>query len=489
MTEKELKKLFEQKMEGLDFEFKEANWQAFEQMTDPQEPMSEQAFKKLFRDKLGAASFPFNPANWEEMEEQLGPEHGMSDQDLEKLFTKKIAESDFAYNPENWSRMEAILDQRAVRPLAFFWRSAAAIFAAAGISALLLWQNGGQANIPLEPEFLASPKVETLDVQSPKVQEIETTTNTITEELVASQEELPAAGSISTPKESFIRSNKASLSGVRPITNVAEVELSSSPLNAEKSPVPAEAKPWSNESKWHPIEPGLPNLQLGDWPNLSIINALLADNNSPKEVYVPKSYSKWSLVAGTGFSQAMNGSMGNPGWQAGFEYEYGWNDRHSLQTGLIYAQSGDIGVETIHDSTFFGLGRTEVQTHRHYKSLKTLQIPLSYQYQVLPKHRFGLGVQADILLSVMMDQTRTTTVFKQDPKVEHQHFDQSMNSFAPLNLSASLSYQYQYTPRLSIGFNYVLALNDITQDHVQDFEADHRPSQANLQLRYRLFEK
>ena len=65
MTEKDLKKLFEEKLEGQNFEFNEANWEAFEQMSDPGEPMSEQEFKKLFRDKLAQASFPFNPANWD----------------------------------------------------------------------------------------------------------------------------------------------------------------------------------------------------------------------------------------------------------------------------------------------------------------------------------------------------------------------------------------------------------------------------------------
>ena len=66
-----------------------------------------------------------------------------------KLFDKKINQSQFAYNPDNWARMEAILDQKGRKPLAFYWRSAAAILAAAGISSLLLFQN--QANQLHEP--------------------------------------------------------------------------------------------------------------------------------------------------------------------------------------------------------------------------------------------------------------------------------------------------------------------------------------------------
>ena len=56
-----------------------------------------------------------------------------------------------------------------------------------------------------------------------------------------------------------------------------------------------------------------------------------------------------------------------------------------------------------------------------------------------------------------------------------------------MNFSASLSYEFQYSERLSFALSYALPLNDITQDQAQNFAADHRPGQANLQLRYLLF--
>ena len=208
-----------------------------------------------------------------------------------------------------------------------------------------------------------------------------------------------------------------------------------------------------------------------------------------KDPYVPQAYSKLYLLAGPAFSAPMNGKMGSPGWQLGLEYEYGWNEKSALSTGVIYNRSGDIGLETVHDSTFFGLGRTDIQTYRHYKSLSSIRIPLNYRYNFAPKQSFGFGLNTDILLSVRMDQTKTTQVFKQDPRVEEQAFNQMMESFEPVNFSAHFSYQYQYSPRLSFAFTYALALNDISRDQAQNFEADHRPGQANLQLRYRLFEE
>lgn len=490
MTEKELKKLFEQKMEGMDFEFNESNWASFEQMTDPQEPLSEQAFKKLFRDKLAQASFPFNPENWEALEMDLGPENGLSETELQALFDKKISESEFAFNPENWTRMEAILDQRARKPLAFFWRSAAAIFIAAGLSALSLWQTGGleAKQLPLENSIsLESPKqiIPTLESTEPAnlVTPEQSATNeplsnsnpnpVASQEIQSSENTNPASAAApiyaSVESETYIQDNRALISGARPIGRSKKVEqvLSLPASDIEK-----------------------PSLEL---PEYSIANVGFADLSAAaapiEEPYIPQRYSKIIAMAGPSLSQAMNGTIGSPGYQAGIEYEYGLNKRAAFRTGLVYAKSGDIGIETKHDSTFFGLGRTEVETYRHYKSLKTLQIPVNFQYQVLPQHRFGVGLQTDILLSVVMDQTKTTTVFKQDPKIEESHFDQAMNSFEPIFVSAQFSYEYQYSDRLSLSLSYSLPLNDITNDEVQYFDADHRPGQANLQLRYLLFQK
>jgi hypothetical protein len=480
MTEKELKKLFEEKLEGLDFEFNEANWEAFEQMSDPQEPLSEQEYKKLFRDKLAAASFPFNPDNWEALESELGPEHGMTDQELSDLFRKKMDASQFSYNPDNWTRMEAILDQRARKPLAFFWRSAAAIFIAAGLSLLFLWQNESPLSPAYEEVIASQPEPSNEPASINKVQpsgEAETTSNIAEPSASTPESALPetsiANHTASSPANSspntYVQNGRALISGARPLSSSPEVAMLQTPQKTD----------------WTPLETLPPQNTLV----AMVEEASFVPYTPIEDLYVPKRYSTIYAVGGTGISQSMNGRMGNPGWQLGLEYEYGWSDKASLRTGLVYAQSGDIGLETLHDSTFFGLGRTEVQTHRHYKSLKTLQIPIAYQYQLASKHRIGLGLQANILLSVVMDQTKTTTVFKQDPKVEHRHFDQQMNSFNPVNLAANLSYEYQYSERLSLRFSYIMALNDITNDQAQNFEADHRPSQANLQLRYRLFEK
>lgn len=511
MTEKDLKKLFEEKLEGMDFEFnpdnwdafeqmadpnqplseqefsqlfkgKEAaasfafnpsNWEAFEQMNSPQEPLSEQEFKKLFREKMAQANFPFNPANWEAMEEELGPENGMSGAEFQTLFQNKAAESRFAFNPENWARMEAILDQRAVRPLAYFWRSAAAILLMAAVASTMLWQN--QTTLPTEGGLVQEPSAP--EAISP---ETKSSAPTQLQELPAS----PLSTEALVAEENPVASSPVQVAQVPPSTPVS-AGLSEAAGLPESNPAQTLAYQIADLGTLPFVDQvvGLPNLDQ------AYVNAPQLELPSfEKEPYIPLGYSRIYAVAGPAISAPMNGKMGTPGWQAGLEYEYGWSKSSAISTGLIYNRSGDIGLETMHDSTFFGLGRTDVQTHRHYKNLSSLRIPLNYRYTIA-NHGFGVGFNTDVLLNVNMDETKTTTVFKQDPVVETTSYSQPMETFSPVNFSASFTYYYQYSERLSLALSYAFALNDLTNDNAQNFEAEHRPGQANLQLRYRLFEE
>lgn len=472
LSEQEFKNLFEDKLSEVSFEFNEKNWEAFEQMTDPQEPLSEQEYKKLFRDKLAKATFPFNPDNWEAMEDELGPEKGMSGQEMQSLFQKKTSESNFAFNPENWSRMEAILDQRSRKPFAFFWRSAAAILVSAGLAIAMLWQQDLTSGKLVLPE------------------------NEISEELISP--EANDQGPLNPSMKSSEQGSSQSPDAIA--TNVAAMSEQSAPLNTggqnqtsnNQDLLASESAEALNYKALNIPPRGIDDAALFFGPSSNGLRPLFFESEDAGPAqdlahYVPQTYTHLNMLAGPALSTALNGKMGTPGWQIGLELEYGWNDKASLSLGLIYNRSGDIGLETLQDSTFFGLGRTEVQTHRHYKNLSSLRLPLNYRYKLNSKHSFGVGLNTDLLLRVTMDQTKTTQVFKQDPQVEHSAFNQKMDSFESLNFSAAFSYRFQFSERLSVALSYALPLNDISRDNIQGFEANHRPAQTNLQLRYRLF--
>jgi hypothetical protein len=172
----------------------------------------------------------------------------------------------------------------------------------------------------------------------------------------------------------------------------------------------------------------------------------------------------------------------------GLEYEYGFNDRLSLSAGLSYNYGGDMGIETLSDSTFFGLARTDVETHSHYKNRASLRMPICLNVKISPKHSISVGAYADALISVSMDQQKTTTIFKQDPKVEHSSGSAPKNSFTSYSGGANIAYTYQYSDRFSIGLSQQYGLVDLTNDQHQNFQKHHQTNQTNLVLKFSIWE-
>lgn len=458
-----------------DIPFNEANWEAFTQMNDPSQPLSEQEFRKLYKDKLNAASFQFNPSAWEEMEAQLGPEGGMSDEEMRQLFEKKVNESAFAFNSENWSRMEHLLDEQARRPLAYYWRSVAAILLLALSTSLLWWPS-----LSVQKNDVSSPT--NMDGIQPQASEIN------------SNSELPQEpGSVppTTPLERSIPINGdvASGGGEVPPSSVA----AQTSMYQQGPSLTDQLKQLNTNAVAHVSSSYLPLVALASIqaPKFEV-RAFLEDlpkkaftNQKPE--YVPVTYSSLYAVGGPNLSPGFNGQMGSA-FSAGLVYEYGLNEFSSFELGVVYNQAA-VGIETLSDSTFFGLSSTNINTHRHYKNVASLRIPVSYRLKLDGRHSFNLGLYADAMLQVKMDEKVTTTIFKQEPRIESRAYNQPMNSFESFNFGANFGYSYQYSDRLSLGLSYNLGLSDITKDHASGFESDHRPEQLSIDLRYRLFKR
>ena len=487
MTEKELHKLFADKLKGHSFPFNEKAWQSMEQMLDPQEPLSEIEYTKLFNDKLAATTFPFNPANWDEMELKLNEEQGaMSQEELKNLFENKLQSQSFAFNPANWERMEAILDSNAKKPLLYFWRSVAAILIFAASALGFYYNQQHPLSSPAVFESVAarpaknspSPSLIQPPAANPSQQSADSN--------IPQEGKLPASAvpfNIIIPPA--VAASTLAASGQKPVGAISTLLNSLAPLasNENQAPLLLADNSKGEYRNWKAFTPKSSALSIIAYQEFAY-QALNSD--APKQIYVPVNYSKISLQGGPSVNPAYNGSTGT-GFFAGLEYEYGFNDRISLSAGLIYNYGGDMGIESISDSTFFGLARTDVETHSHYKNMSSLRMPISFNIKVYPKHSISVGAYADALIAVTMDEQKTTTIFKQDPKVENSSGLAPENSFANYSGGAHFAYTYQYSERLSIGLSQQYGFNDLTNDKHQNFGKHHQTSQTNLVLKYSIW--
>ena len=487
MTEKELHKLFADKLKGDSFPFNEKAWDSMEQMLDPQEPLSEMEYSKLFKDKLSAASFAYNPANWDEMELKLNEAQGaMSQEEMQKLFQTKFASQNFAYNPANWQRMEAILDGSAKRPLLYFWRSVAAIFL---FAASVLGFQYFQPTVSTSPDIesiSASPEENLPAIPKPQANN---PVNKSSDSGLSATEKAPAIANttaIITPAAAPPNSTSIAPSHLAAQASPQLSPNSALPFKgeAQQDPILLAKNSGLDRRNWRDLTIDLANSRLADLPTK---NPLALAATRVKAAYVPKSYSKISLQGGPSVNPAYNGTTGT-GFFAGLEYEYGFNDRISLSAGLVYNYSGDMGIESISDSTFFGLARTDVETHSHYKNMSAIRLPISFNVKINPKHSFSLGAYADAIIAVTMDEEKTTTIFKQDPKVEKMSGVAPESSFANYSAGAQVAYTYQYSKRFSVGLSQQYGFVDLTNDNQQNFSKHHQTSQTNLVLKYSIWQ-
>jgi hypothetical protein len=486
MTEKELHKLFAEKLEGHSVPFNEESWKSMEQMLDPQEPLSEIEYRKLFNDKLAAASFPFNPDNWGEMELKLNEEQGaMSKEELSSLFNKKFGAQNFGYNPSNWQRMEAILDAKAKKPLLYFWRSAAAILlfaiGALGFHFTELYQTNTfspQETISSSPQ-LAEPS--TLGTPKAIVPE-DPQSSALGDEIIAAQGTPVSTAPPIVPPVSAATFNSspkaqpnASLLGA-PIA-LAKASFSAA-LKLENSNLTT--RPW--------ITLGFEN------PTFTLLDSPLADEAIIEIItkkptnFTPVAYTKLSVTGGPSINPGYNGSLGS-GFSAGLDLELGLSNRSSLSAGLLFNYGGDMGIESLSDSTFFGLARTDVETYSHYKNISAIRIPLSFNFHLSPKHSISAGAYADAIVAVRMEEQKTTTIFKQDPKVENTSGLAPKNSFASFSGGTQFAYTYHYSEQLTIGISYQYGLGDLSNDEHQNLSKHHQTSQTNLVLKYSIWER
>jgi hypothetical protein len=486
MTEKELHKLFENKLKGHSVPFNEDAWQSMEQMLDPKEPLSEIEYRKLFSNKLAAASFPFNPDNWNEMEVKLNEEQGaMSKEELSALFNKKFGAQTVGFNSANWQKMEAILDANAKKPLLYFWRSAAAIllFALGSLgfhfSELPRTNNLNSGETisasPLLVEPAIAPSLESQTIARPAPSGLRD--ETIAVEGTPASTSPPMVPPVNSVAGNFNPQNQPSASQLAAPFTLVE---SSFPLALILKNNNLTVKPWRTVGFENP---GLTVLD----PSLVDESTLVASTKKPVP-YIPVAYTKLSVVGGPSINPGYNGRLGS-GFSAGLDYEYGFNEKSSISVGLLFNYGGDMGIESLSDSTFFGLTRTEVQTHSHYKNISALRLPLSFNFKVSPKHSFSVGAYADAIVAVRFEEQKTTTIFKQDPTVENKSGLAPKNSFTSFSGGAQLGYSYQYTEGLSIGISYQHGLGDLSNDAHQNLSKHHQTSQTNLVLKYSIWER
>lgn len=426
----------------------------------------------------------------------------MTDKELDKLFESKLQEREFEMNPENWAAMEAILNAKAKRGGAFYWRSVAAVFAFGILAALSLLivdpDTPAEQNVAQEEQQFRNPQAPLEDPNSSKTEEkpaIKNEQNLYTpkESLISdapaqtgrSREVTPPGSSQSTPppaEGSTPASDYAGTSG-KALATVPSDEESAGTPSVTANAFGTEAQNSSNE---------VLAFVIVDSKELATLETPVVElNPASVDPFIPEALSKFSArheFFATGSSLLGNAFSSNSaglGFSAGIGYRLRLDPQLSVEVSANYLQLNSVDLTDKRDSTFFNFGKEHIQINRQVNQLGYLQIPIALTYHLDSRHSVGMGGYTSLLLSVTEKLERTHEMAKRPTQHSTATNTGYHEDFRRFDYGFTANYFYRVTPALSFGVQVQKGFTDITHDVSEGFKPVHQNFNTQISVRYR----
>lgn len=197
----------------------------------------------------------------------------------------------------------------------------------------------------------------------------------------------------------------------------------------------------------------------------AIADAAVSKDEPAKKVRSPKVYTaqKGLLVqaslssAKAPISNSVVNTTYKPTAYLGIGYTMPLAHRLQMQSFMALTYLNALRNHYTVTSLNYGLGANHQIFDIQKQSILQLQVPLSLQYQVLPKHQVGIGFGASINLDVLS----SVKDFNSNTYTNRWGYSQFYN---PFNAFAMMNYQYQLYNNISITTSYQYGLTDITDN-------------------------
>lgn len=432
MTEKELDKLFESKLQSREFEMNPANWAAMEQMLDARARRAGGFYWRAVAGIVGFAVLaalalyilPQTPHNEPAI---TAPYPGSATEMPAPPARQNLPAED--PSPEHHSR-----ENLATTP--------------AGV-----------------PENTAD---KTLPENTPGEQLLAGTDAQQPSEAQSSAQAAPPASADVAPEDKHEGSNAISFTEPEALeANSQKQQRPQNPDDADRVELPLKGFPTTKLQS---------QLALATPATAGFTPEVLARYDRQHELFA-----SGSSVIGTSFGSE-DASLG---YAAAVGYRYRFSQKFSAELAVSFLQLSNLGIRDRHDSTFFNFGREHIETRREVTDLQYLQLPIAFTYNPNPRHSLSLGIYTGMLMAVTEHLERTHEYLKRPTahsSSKNQGYQEDFNRY---DFGITASYFYRLSPDLSLGLQMQRGFTDITYDVSEGFEPVHRNFNTQLSLRYR----
>ncbi len=476
--------------------------------------MTEKELEKLFQDKLKNREVAFNPASWEKMKPML---------------------ADLQPAPAWWQtrRAAALVGAAGLSAVAYFWTTNEEVPSVMQMPSITVVPSGSSdATIPSDASSSTIADAPAGNEQS--------TTNSSGSAMASPEsigyEDALAAQSTETPAGISETENVESTTGAAIVTagfggtttstQVAATSTTTSVTNDQTFETNSNTSPSEIPSEnstaiaYEEVEntPGN-SVELAEVTsvekeevtptetrNVSAIAAATDKNKeaidqSPadEDVIINRSNSQKSrtdlhefiLLAGTNasFPYASSVSESNApsfSYYAGLEYRYYFSPTYSIRSGLSFAEHSDVNCLRIASEKVYDFGSTIVTEHVKTKNFQFLEIPLTLGINLAPNFSVNAGGYAAFMVNM---ENEITTVTETALDVTHSVSNQSgyTNAYSNWDAGFKAGVTYRITNRFLLGAEGTFGLIDQTKNEYFLQDSFDRNIQARFYIGYKLF--
>lgn len=173
-------------------------------------------------------------------------------------------------------------------------------------------------------------------------------------------------------------------------------------------------------------------------------------------------------------------------YMAGLEYRYYFSPTYSIRSGLTFAEHANVNCLRIASEKVYDFGSTIVTEHVKTKNFQFLEIPLTLGINLAPN--FSINAGGYTAFMVNMDN-EITTVTETALDVSHSVTNQSgyTNAYSNWDAGFKAGVTYRITNRFMLGAEGTFGLIDQTKNEYFLQDSFDRNIQARFYIGYKLF--
>ncbi len=189
------------------------------------------------------------------------------------------------------------------------------------------------------------------------------------------------------------------------------------------------------------------------------------------------------IQAGGNFNRVLSTSSNNfqvgSGVMVGIFFGKNLSRRWAVNAELNYLRSTGNNITRNVTQTEFFLEKTTTNFFLVTKALDYVQLPISVNYSLTPKHKFSIGTSAMWLVNAKTEvaEQRERFAEKSSTTVTKNGVYEDLNTF---NYGLLLGYEFNLPSKYSLGVRYNQMFNDVTKNSFFNNNKKHLP--AHLQL-------